>query len=128
MHQALPWIEAYRPASVSEVVGNEESVAYLHKLSLTRNVPHLLLAGPPGTGKTTCAHALAATLWQHKYTQGVLTLNGSDDRGLDVVRGRIVTFATHLATPPPGWLADVPPLSPSTHFSLQVLRPKFTSW
>lgn len=60
-----------------------------------QRLPHLLLYGPPGTGKTTTILALARRIYGNKnMRQMVLELNASDDRGIDVVREQIKTFAS----------------------------------
>ena len=61
----------------------------------TQRLPHLLLYGPPGTGKTSTILALARKIYGNKnMRQMVLELNASDDRGIDVVREQIKTFAS----------------------------------
>ena len=55
-----------------------------------------------GTGKTTSVLALARQLLGDAYKEGVLELNASDDRGIDVVRNRIKAFAQKKVTLPPG--------------------------
>ncbi|KAH7649691.1 replication factor C like AAA+ ATpase [Cryptosporidium bovis] len=96
------WIEKYRPKILNEMVGNEEVLSRLKVLSRQGNMPNLLLSGPPGTGKTTSIHCLAAELLGNKYGRAVLELNASDDRGIDVVRDRIKTFAREKIDLPEG--------------------------
>lgn len=61
----------------------------------SQRLPHLLLYGPPGTGKTSTILALARRIYGSKnMRQMVLELNASDDRGIDVVREQIKTFAS----------------------------------
>eukprot|EP00798_Chlamydomonas_sp_ICE-L_P022098 gene22098-29155_t len=84
----LPWLEKYRPTLLKDVEGNVEAVARLQ--------------GPPGTGKTTSILCLAAQLLGPCYKEGVLELNASDDRGIDVVRNKIKMFAQKKVTLPPG--------------------------
>lgn len=57
-------------------------------------LPHLLLYGPPGTGKTSTIMALARRIYGTSYKNNVLELNASDDRGVDVVREQIKSFAS----------------------------------
>lgn len=58
-------------------------------------LPHLLFYGPPGTGKTTSILACARKLYTEKeFKSMVLELNASDDRGIGIVRGRILDFAS----------------------------------
>ena len=64
-------------------------------LTNVQRLPHLLLYGPPGTGKTSTILALARRIYGNKnMRQMVLELNASDDRGIDVVREQIKTFAS----------------------------------
>jgi replication factor C subunit 2/4 len=48
-----PWIEKYRPEFLRDVVGNGEAVARLAAIAQSGNMPNIILAGPPGIGKTT---------------------------------------------------------------------------
>ena len=65
------------------------------QLTKLQRLPHLLLYGPPGTGKTSTILALARRIYGAKnMRQMVLELNASDDRGIDVVREQIKTFAS----------------------------------
>mmetsp|Transcript_2886 Transcript_2886/g.6815 ORF Transcript_2886/g.6815 Transcript_2886/m.6815 type:complete len:341 (-) Transcript_2886:81-1103(-) len=98
----VPWIEKYRPQLLKDVVGNEETLIRLQAIAEDGNLPNLILCGPPGTGKTTSVHALARQLLGSAYKEGVLELNASDARGIDVVRNRIKSFAMNKVTLPPG--------------------------
>jgi len=97
-----PWLEKYRPQVIADIVGNEETVGRLQVLAEQGNMPNLILSGPPGTGKTTSVLALARMLLGDAFKEGVLELNASDDRGIEVVRGRIKAFAQKKVTLPPG--------------------------
>lgn len=93
----LPWTEKYRPRGLDEVAGQEEAVRSLKSFVKAGNMPNLLFAGPPGVGKTTCALALAHELFGDGLSGNFLDLNASDERGIDVVRGRIKDFARSMA-------------------------------
>lgn len=89
-----PWIEKYRPKKLSEIVSQEESISILNNTLKTGELPHLLLYGPPGTGKTSSILALCNELFGPiRVNERVIELNASDDRGINVVRGKIINFA-----------------------------------
>jgi replication factor C small subunit len=87
------WIEKYRPKILDEVVGQDAIVERLKAYVKTKNVPHLLFAGPAGTGKTTCALAMAKELYGDIWKQNFIELNASDERGIGIIRGKIKDFA-----------------------------------
>lgn len=98
-----PWLEKYRPRKLMDVCGNVDTVRALKVLAKNGNMPNLILAGPPGTGKTTSIHCLALELLgEASYKNAVLELNASDDRGIDVVRNKIKGFAKRKIKLPPG--------------------------
>ncbi|MBU0532790.1 replication factor C small subunit [Candidatus Micrarchaeota archaeon] len=93
----LPWTEKYRPKRLEDVAGQEEAVKSLKAFVKSKNMPNLLFAGPPGVGKTTCALALAKELFGEELHGNFSELNASDERGIDVVRGRIKDFARSIS-------------------------------
>lgn len=97
-----PWIEKYRPLNLRDVVGNEEAVARLNAIAEMGNLPNVILAGPPGTGKTTSVLCLARQMLGGSMKEAVLELNASDARGIEVVRSKIKMFAQKKVTLPPG--------------------------
>jgi replication factor C small subunit len=90
------WVEKYRPKALSEVVDLKDIVESLK--SFMRNpktMPHLLLAGIPGTGKTTVALCIARELFGQNWKPFTLELNASDERGIDTVRDRVKDFSRY---------------------------------
>ncbi|KIK70760.1 hypothetical protein GYMLUDRAFT_89769 [Collybiopsis luxurians FD-317 M1] len=98
----LPWVEKYRPQLLDDVVGNSETIERLKVIAREGNCPHIIISGMPGIGKTTSIHCLAHQLLGDAYKEGVLELNASDERGIDVVRNKIKAFAQKKVTLPPG--------------------------
>jgi replication factor C subunit 3/5 len=77
------------------VSGHQDILSTINKFVDSNRLPHLLLYGPPGTGKTSTILALARRIYGiENMRQMVLELNASDDRGIDVVREQIKTFAS----------------------------------
>ncbi|CAM9490745.1 unnamed protein product [Ectocarpus fasciculatus] len=97
-----PWVEKYRPQSLADVVGNAEAVSRLAAIAQAGNLPNIILAGPPGIGKTTSILCLAREMLGAAAENAVLELNASDARGIDVVRNKIKMFAKKKVTLPAG--------------------------
>ncbi|RLF24267.1 MAG: replication factor C small subunit [Thermoprotei archaeon] len=91
------WTEKYRPRKLDEIIDQEEVVARLKQFVRERNIPHLLFAGPPGTGKTTAALCLAYELYGDRWRDNVLELNASDERGIQTIRARVKEYARTVA-------------------------------
>ena len=87
------WTERYRPKNLDDVVGQKHVTERLKAYVRSGNMPHLLLTGPAGTGKTTCSLALAKEMFGGEWKGNFIELNASDERGIDVVRGKIKEFA-----------------------------------
>jgi replication factor C small subunit len=87
------WAEKYRPKTLNDIVNQREIVERLKSFVKSRNVPHCIFAGPPGTGKTTAALCLSRDLYGDAYREHTMELNASDERGIDVVRETVKTFA-----------------------------------
>ena len=87
------WVEKYRPKKLSEIVGQDEIVSRLQSFVDKKSLPHLLFAGPPGSGKTTAALCIARELFGEGWRHNFLELNASDERGIDTIRTKVKDYA-----------------------------------
>jgi len=86
------WVEKYRPKTVDGYVfRDDEQRAQINAWISDKSIPHILLSGSPGVGKTTLAKLLIHELGVQGHD--VMELNASRERGIDVVRNRVTNFA-----------------------------------
>lgn len=76
-----PRVEKYRPVYLDDIVGNTETIERLKIIAKDGNMPHVIISGMPGIGKTTSILCLARQLLGDAYKEAVLELNASDERG-----------------------------------------------
>jgi replication factor C small subunit len=93
INQSVIWTEKYRPKKFEEVVGQVDIIKKVQNLTKALNIPHLLFAGPAGTGKSTLALIVVKELYGVHWKENYLELNASDERGIDVVRQKVKDFA-----------------------------------
>jgi DNA polymerase III delta prime subunit len=74
-------VEKYRPVFLDDIVGNTETIERLKIIAREGNMPHMIISGMPGIGKTTSVLCLARQLLGDNYKEAVLELNASDERG-----------------------------------------------
>ena len=87
------WTEKYRPTIFPELIGQENIVKKVQSLTNSLNIPHLLFAGPAGTGKSSLALIVVKELFGKNWRENYLELNASDERGINVVREKVKNFA-----------------------------------
>jgi replication factor C small subunit len=85
------WVERYRPTDIDNYVGNEDIISKVKVYIENGDIPHLLLYGVAGTGKTTIAKLIT-----HNIDCDVMYINASDERGIDTIRDKIRTFASTM--------------------------------
>ncbi|MHA2034813.1 MAG: replication factor C small subunit [Promethearchaeota archaeon] len=90
-----PFVEKYRPKLLDDIVNQEGIIKRLKQFVKDKSMPHLIFAGPAGTGKTTSALAMVRELYGRRMilNRAFLELNASDARGIDVIRTYIKDFA-----------------------------------
>ena len=93
MTDSAIWTERYRPQTFSEIKGQDGIVKRVKALIEKKNMPHLLLIGSAGIGKTTLAWVIAKELYGPDAKNNFLELNSSDERGIDIVRNKVKDFA-----------------------------------
>ncbi len=87
------WTEKYRPKDFSDFLGQEHIIERVEAFVEQKNMPHMLFAGPAGTGKTSLAIVVAKKLFGENWTGNFLELNASDERGIDIIRNKVKDFA-----------------------------------
>jgi len=93
MNNDFLWVEKYRPKTIDECILPDATKQTFKDFLDKGEVPNLLLAGPPGVGKTTVAKALCHELGVDYYV-----INGSDEgRFLDTVRNQAKNFASTVS-------------------------------
>jgi len=148
------WVEKYRPTDISKIVNQDEIKLFIEGAIREKNIPHLLLYGSPGTGKTTIINILIKSLYTYtnnefpdKFTlfeenrklksDRVLSLNASDERGIKVIREKIKTFA-NLAIIQSSKDVNIPPfkvivldeadaMSSDSQFALRRIMEKYST-
>jgi len=87
------WTEKHRPDDFNEFVGQEHIVNRLEHFAKSKSLPHMMFAGPAGSGKTTAALIIARKLFGDAWKENFLDMNASDERGIDVIRNKVKEFA-----------------------------------
>lgn len=90
---SLPYVERFRPKRLDDVMSHDNVISTLKTYLDSKRIPHLLFYGPPGTGKTSTIESFLHELYGDQYySYMVMNINASEERGIDVVRGKIKNF------------------------------------
>jgi DNA polymerase III delta prime subunit len=84
------FVEKYRPRKLEDIVLTTEERQYFDSLKSKEEVPNILFAGNPGTGKTTLSKIIATDILDCQY----LYINASDENGIDTIRSKVIGFAS----------------------------------
>ena len=95
MKQHTLWIEAYRPKNLDHYIGNDDLKERVAGFIAKNDIPHLLLHGSAGGGKTTLAKLIVGNIECDK-----LYMNASDENGIDVIRDKVKQFASAASFSP----------------------------
>jgi DNA polymerase III delta prime subunit len=89
------WVEKYRPTKLVDYVGNEHLKSKVENYLETGEIPHLLLYGKAGTGKTTLAKLIIKSI-ECDY----MIINASDENNVETVRNKVKNFASSMGFKP----------------------------
>jgi replication factor C subunit 2/4 len=94
MNNNYLWVEKYRPAKLDDICSQTNIIKSLKSSIYNKNLPHLIFFGPSGCGKTSTIIALAKEIFglEH-YNNRIIELNASDERGINIIREKIKTYA-----------------------------------
>jgi DNA polymerase III delta prime subunit len=115
------WAEKYRPETLDDMVLPEKVEAFLKTIITKKDMPHLLLVGGAGTGKTTASRIIIKSLgWNY------IELNASDERGIDTIRGKIKNFVS-LSGKKIIFLDEADNLTKDSQWSLRSIIEKYAN-
>ena len=128
------WVEKYRPEKLDEISAQTNIIKSLKSTLLTFNLPHLIFFGPSGCGKTSTIHALAKELFGiNNYMDRIIEFNASDERGINVIRDKIKTYAKQSIKKLPGippWkiiiLDEADTMTPDSQFALRRIIEQYS--
>jgi DNA polymerase III delta prime subunit len=89
------WVEKYRPSKLEDYVGNEHLKSKVEGYLESGDIPHLLLYGKAGTGKTTLAKLIV-----NSVDCDYMIINASDENNVDTVRNKVKSFASTIGFKP----------------------------
>lgn len=96
------WVKTHSPTTFDDIVGNPQIVARFRQMAKSRYVQHMILAGPPGVGKSLLVDLIIRNILGKYANEGTLVFQSADEKGNHVVRDKIRQFVPkkiHLQTP-----------------------------
>lgn len=88
----LPFTEKYRPKTIDDIILDDCLKEKIKNLVKSNLLPNLIITGSSGTGKTSTMFCIARYILGDKYNDGLLELNASDNRGLEIINNSIIHF------------------------------------
>lgn len=128
------WVEKYRPDNLSEISAQTNIVESLKTAVISKNIPHLIFFGPSGCGKTSTILALSKELFGiENYRDRIIELNASDERGINVIREKVKTYAKQTINNNkdiPPWkiiiLDEADTMTPDSQFALRRIMEQYS--
>lgn len=134
-NDSISWVEKYRPKSLDEIYSQEDVINPLKEGLKKKNIPHLIFFGPSGSGKTSTILALGKQLFGDLYSERIIELNASDERGINVVREKIKVHAQYAIRHQKGkelppWkiiiLDEADTMTPDSQFALRRIMEEYS--
>lgn len=89
MNNTDTYLDHYQPKTLKDIHGHDTIRGILRSMIEQQNIPHILVTGPAGNGKSTTIMALIRDLYGKDYKSNYVKFDASSDRGIDTIRGRV---------------------------------------
>lgn len=128
------WVEKYRPNHLDEISAQGNIIQSLRSAIKSKNIPHLIFFGPSGCGKTSTIISLAKDIFGiENYSDRIIELNASDERGINIIREKIKTYSKQsikdIKDAPP-WkiivLDEADTMTTDSQFALRQIMEKYS--
>lgn len=129
----MQWVEKYRPNNLENITSQQTIIQSLKNSIISKNIPHLIFYGASGCGKTSTILALSKELFGSEYSNRIIELNASDERGINIVRDKIKKYAKQavkLNNDIPPWkiiiLDEADTMTPDSQFALRRIIEEYS--
>lgn len=128
------WTEKYRPSTLSDIYTNKNILSLLKYFIEIKNIPHIIIHGLYGNGKTSLILSIAQDIFgKNEYKNKIIEFNASDERGISVIRNKIKYFSkkkTSGKTNIPKWkiliLDEADTLTTDSQFALRRIVEQYS--